>query len=165
MRMPRLSDYGDARELFRATRDAAIDAERIRGILDRMEASDGVRGASLSGRVSSGGASDPMARTDARIDYEERVRERQDADYALLDIACEVIYGRDPRGGGIAALMGAPVADAMWWRYCAAAKWRVVEARVGMTERWCRDACERAMDQVDAYGPERVASGLGIAEG
>ena len=34
-----------------------------------------------------------------------------------------------------------------------------------MSERWCRDAVGVAMDVVDSYGLERMASGLGLAEG
>lgn len=159
-----LSDYQNARDFFNATRDAAFDAERINHTIERMQASEGLHAASLSGRVSGGSASDVMHKTDVRLDYEKRIQKRQQEDYELIDLACTVLYGKDSRGGGIAALKGSAVADAMWWRFCAAAKWSTVERMVGMTERWCREATEAAFDTIDAYGLERVADGLGIAE-
>lgn len=119
-----------------------------------MQASEGLHAASLSGRVSGGPVSDGMHKTDVRMDYEKRIQQRQQEDYELIDLACTVLYGIDERGGGIAALKGSAVADAMWWRFCAAAKWFTVERVVGMTERWCRDATEEALDTIDAYGPQ-----------
>ena len=58
------------------------------------------------------------------------------------------------------ALLGSQYADAMWWRFCAAESWRVVADRVGLSERWCQDACEASMDQVDAYGIRAMLDGL-----
>ena len=162
--MVSLSDYKCAHDLFYATRDAALDADRICMTLDRLKAAEGVRGASLSGHVSGGSNADAMSRTNARIDYEERVRTRQEEDYKLIDLTCSVIYGEDLCNGGIASLKGCAVADALWWRYCAAAKWSTVERMVGMSERWCRYACNQAFDTIDAYGFDRVISGVGIAE-
>ncbi|MGN9233696.1 hypothetical protein ACTM8Z_00095 [Atopobiaceae bacterium HCP3S3_D6] len=156
--------YASAHDFFEAVREASRDAERTRRAVSRMESREGVRAQSYGPR-GRGGTRDAMAATDERMDYEERCRARVEADYALIDAACDVIYGRDQRTGGVGALLGAAYADALWWRYCAAATWPEVAAGTGMSERWCRDAVRAATDVADAYGLERMASGLGLAEG
>jgi hypothetical protein len=161
--LPSLSQYATARDLFDATRDASIDADRIARTLRRMGSREGVRAQSYEPHGRRGSIGDAMQATDARIDYERRVRERQRSDYALIDIACDVLYGHDQVTGGLAVLMGAAYADCLWWRYCAAATWGDTARGCGMSERWCRDAIAPAMDTMDAYGLERVSRGLGLA--
>ena len=143
---------------------AASEADRFSRAIARMESREGARARSYAERVSVGGDRDVMEPTDRRIDYEERCR-RRDEDYALIDCACEVIYGRDQCSGGIDAILGSAYADALWWRYCAAATWPEVAGGVGMSERFCRVAVRVALDTIDAYGLDRVATGLGLAEG
>ena len=157
--------YQSARDLFEATREAARDADRISRTIARMESREGLHAQSYQPSVR-GGDHDASAATDARIDYEGRVRRRRDEDYALIDLACSVIYGADQVGsGGVSALLGPSYADALWWRYCAAATWPEVAAGTGMSERWCQQAVSLALDVVDAHGIERMVSGLGFAEG
>lgn len=156
--------YQSARDFFEAVRDASEDAERTSRTIRAMESREGVRAQSYGPR-GRGGSHDPMAATDARMDYEERYRRRVEEDYRLIDEACDVIYGADQSTGGVGAILGAPYADALWWRYCAAATWPEVAEGAGMSERWCRDAVGVAMDVVDSYGLERMARGLGLAEG
>lgn len=161
----RLGSYGCARDLFEAARDAAEDAERTSRTIERMEGREGVRAQSYQPRTLGGGG-DSMRATDARIDYESRVRRRREEDYALIDLACAVIYGSDQTGsGGVAAMLGPAYADALWWRYCAAATWPEVAEGCGMSERWCQRSMRVSFDTIDSYGLARVVSGLGIAEG
>lgn len=155
-------DYGSAREFFQAARDASVDASRTREMLERMERAEGLRGQAYGPRVSSG-AADAMGRTDARIDFEGAARERIREDDELVAQASTAIMGREPGRGGVAALLGAAYADAMWHRFVLAEPWSLVAERVGMSERWCRDACDVAMDLVDARGFADVADGLGGA--
>lgn len=154
-----------ASDFFESVRSAAIDADSITRRLRTMEAREGVRAQSYEARGGSSGTGDAMRATDARIDFESRIERRRDEDYRLIDAACSVIYGADQSTGGVGAILGAAYADALWWRFCAAATWPEVAEGAGMSERWCKDAVRVAMDVIDSYGIERTARGLGLAEG
>jgi len=159
-------DYSCARDLLEAARDAAREAERTRRVLSGMEGREGVRAQSYEPHGRSGHRTDVMAAVDERLDYEERMRRRVNEDYALVDLACNVIYGRDDQmTGGVCALLGSAYADALWWRYCAGATWADVARGCRMSERWCRRAVETALETIDAFGMRRVAERRGTAEG
>nr|DAZ19098.1 MAG TPA: Protein of unknown function (DUF1492) [Caudoviricetes sp.] len=160
-----IPSFSCARDLFEATRDAARDADRISRSIDRMRARESVRAQGYRPRVSGGSRSDAMSATDARVDYEERVRRRRDADYALIGYATGVVYGAGPCAGGVASLLSPAHADVLWWRFCNAATWEETADACGMSEKWCRESVTLSLDQVDAYGPDRVRAGLGLAEG
>ncbi len=160
-------EYAGAADFFAAARRAALDAERLRRQLERMEAREGVRaqGYEAQGRGTRADVNGTDA-TVSRMDWEGRARERVREDYALIDAASAVVYGDSQDGlGGIDALMGPAVADAVWWRFCGAAQWREVAQRVEMSERWCREQVAAAMDVCDAYGMEAMRRGLGVACG
>ncbi len=163
---PRYEDYPSARDFFEAVRDASREAERTRLTLLQMESREGVRAQGYEPRVSVGGNSDKMATTDARMDYEARMSERIEADYALIDMACELLYGRESGKGGVDALMGSAVADCISFRYVDARPWPEVAALLGYS-RWSvnslRDMCQRGFDAIDALGWERVVEGVGDA--
>lgn len=158
-------EYADAREFFSAVRRAAADADRISRELARMEAAEGVRAQSYSGggrgtRADANGT----AATIARMDYERRVSRRREEDYALVDSACDVIYGSGQTGmGGIDALLGSAVADMVWWRFCACASWSEVAAHCELSVRRCQELVDMAMDTCDAYGVSAMRRGLGAA--
>lgn len=166
MREPRLEDYRDARDFFEAVREASREAERTRLTLLQMEAREGARAQTYAERVSVGGERDRMAQTDARMDYEARMRERIEEDYALLDLACRVLYGEESGKGGVDALMGSAVADAINFRYVDARPWPEVAALLGYS-RWSRrslrDLCQRGFDCIDSLGWERAIEGVGDA--
>lgn len=153
-----------ARDFFESVRSAAIDADSITRRIRAMESREGVR-AQTYGPRGRGGVRDAMAATDARLDFESRIERRREEDYRLIDAACSVIYGADQSTGGVGAILGAAYADALWWRFCAAATWPEVAEGAGMSERWCKDAVGVAMDVIDSYGLERMSRGLGLAEG
>lgn len=159
--------FACAADYFGAVRAAAIDAERIGRRLERMEAREGVRaqGYEAQGR----GTRSDVNGTDAtvgRMDWEGRIAARREQDYALIDSACSVVYGDGQTGmGGIEALLGSRVADAVWWRFCGAASWREVAQVTEMSERWCQDQVAAALDVCDAYGMEAMLRGLGVACG
>ncbi len=144
-------------------RRCSAECERARLALERMESREGPRAQGYQPRVT-GAASSGMGATDARIDYEERMRARLRRDYHVVDLACSVIYG-DEDSGGVGALLGDRYADCLWWRFCACETWHVVAERCGMSESWCRAAVPVALETVDSYGLVRVAAGVGIAEG
>lgn len=166
MREPRLEDYSSARDFFEAVRDASREAERTRLTLLQMEAREGARAQTYAERVSVGGERDRMAQTDARMDYEERMAERLEADYALIDLACRVLYGEESGKGGVDRLMGSAVADCMSFRYVDARPWPEVAALMGYS-RWSRrslrDMCQRGFDCIDSLGWERAIEGVGDA--
>lgn len=166
--MTQLNDYTSAREFFEAVRDASVEAERTRLTLLRMEASEGVRAQGYEPRTTGGGNRDAMAKTDSRIDYEERMRGRIEADYELIDLACRVLYGEESGKGGVEALMGSAVADCLSFRYVDARPWREVADLMGYStgsEKRMRDLCQAGFDQIDAIGWDKVVRGFGIAEG
>lgn len=154
-----------ARDFFESVRSAAIDADSITRRIRAMESREGVRAQSYEARGRSSGAGDAMRATDARMDFEGRIERRREEDYRIIDAACSVIYGADQSTGGVGAILGAAYADALWWRFCAAATWPEVAEGTGMSERWCHDAVGVALDVIDSYGIERMAMGLGLAEG
>ena len=131
-----------------------------------MEAREGARAQTYAERVSVGGERDRMAHTDSRIDYEQRMAERLEADYALIDLACRVLYGSESGKGGVDALMGSAVADCISFRYVDARPWPEVAALLGYS-RWSvnslRDLCQRGFDAIDSLGWERVVDGVGDA--
>lgn len=161
-----MAEYSDAREFFEAVREASAEAERARATLLRMEAREGVRAQGYEARGRSGGVADRTEATDARMDYEERMRRRLDEDYALIDLACRVLYGEESGKGGVEALMGSAVADCISFRYVDARPWSEVATLLGYS-RWSvnslRDLCQRGFDAVDALGWERVVDGVGDA--
>lgn len=166
MREPRFEDYSNARDFFEAVREASREAERTRLTLMQMESREGVRAQGYEPRVSVGGERDRMAHTDSRIDYEARMAERIEEDYALLDMACQVLYGRESGKGGVDALMGSAAADCISFRYVDARPWSEVAALLGYS-RWSvnslRDLCQQGFDAVDALGWGHVIDGVGDA--
>lgn len=155
--------YQGARDLFAAARDASADAEYIRRRIERMEAAEGVRGASLSPSVSGSRADvNGTSRTDARVDYEARVARRLEEDYALIDVACAVLYGDDGTGG-VAALLGTRVADLLWHHYLDCESWDEAAEAVGMPRTTAFREKDKALDLVDMYGFDLVRQGLGSA--
>ena len=143
-----------ARDFFDAVRDAAVDAEMCRRQLMALEARvRSLGGMATSPPVSSTHDPDRMAgRVAAYVDREEQLRSRMDADYALVDRACVVLYGPDQRTGGLADDRSATWASVLWWRYCAAETWLAVGDAVGYTERQCRNVCAEALRWIDRTG-------------
>lgn len=144
-------------------RRCAAECERTRRSLEAMESREGVRAQGYQPRVT-GARPTGMGATDARMDYEARMRGRLARDYHVVDLACSVIYGEDGQGG-VAGLLGSRYADCLWWRFCACETWPVVAERCGMSESWCQHAVPVALDMADSYGLVRVAAGVGMAEG
>ena len=166
MREPSFEDYSNARDFFESVREASREAERTRLTLLQMEAREGARAQTYAERVSVGGERDRMAQTDARMDYEGRMRERIEEDYALLDLACRALYGEDSGKGGLDALMGSAVADCISFRYVDARPWSEVARLLGYS-RWSvrslRCLCQQGFDAIDFFGWDNVLGGVGDA--
>ena len=167
MGTPSYTDYASAEDFFEAVRRASGEAERTKLALMQMEAREGVRAQSYEPRVTVGGERDRMAATDERMDREDRMAERIEADYALIDMACAVLYGLESDKGGLEALMGSAVADCISFRYVDARPWREVAALMGYS-RWSRrslrDLCQQGFDAIDSVGWDNVLDGCGTAE-
>ena len=159
--------FTSARELFEAAREASRDAERIRNQLLAMEG----RALSLGGggfepRVSATHDHDRMGReVAALVDREQELRRRQEEDYAILDLACAVLYG-DANDAGLDKLVPEGWwADVLWWRYLDGATWERVGRAVGYSPRRCFSVAQTALEIADAYGLARTRQGVGSAEG
>lgn len=155
--------HATAREFFEAAREAARDAERICRQLDAMESrSLSLGGGGYEGRVRSTPDPDRIgASVSAMLDQEERLRERADEDYAVIDAACRVLYGADNRSG-LYALVGWP-ADAIYHHYLALRTWEVTAAMLGYSVQHVRRQVLYALDLADANGQMWTELGRGMA--
>ena len=156
--------HATAREFFESAREAARDAERIRRQLDAMESRAlSLGGGGYEGRVRSTPDPDRIgASVSAMLDQEERLRERADEDYAVIDAACRVLYGADNRSG-LYALVGWP-ADAIYHHYLALRTWEGTAAMLGYSVRHVQTSVRVAFELADANGQMWTELGIGIAE-
>lgn len=156
--------YATAREMFEAAREAALDAERVRRQLESMEsASVSVGGQGFEGRVRSTPDPDRIGRAvAAAVDHESVLIQRQDADYALIDAACKVLYGADNRSG-LHALVGWP-ADAIYHHYLALRTWEETAQMMGYSVSHVKHSVSVALDMADANGQMWTELGVGLAE-
>lgn len=153
--------FSGAKEMFEAAREAALDMERARRQLEMLECAGH---ADLGVRIRSGSISDPMRRVDGIIDRSRVLDARMERDAELVDYACSVIYGREQDGrGGVCMLLGPLHADVLWWRYPGTATWEQVGAAVGYSRTRCKELAAEAIDLCDAYGPDAVLDGRGLA--
>ena len=156
--------FATARDLFEAAREASRDAERIRRQLEAMEQRTlSLGGGGFEPRVSSTPTGGTMERrVGALIDMEGRLRERQEDDYALLDLASRVLYG-DDSGSGLWALVGWR-ADAIYHHYIDDLKWAVVANMLGYSETHVWQQVQVAFDVCDGWGVPNVIAGVGAAQ-
>ena len=155
--------YRTAREFFEAAREAARDARRIGRQLDGMERRAlALGGGGFEPRVRSTPDPDRIGRdVSAKVDNAAILRERQEADYALIDAACAVLYGPDNRSG-LYALVGWP-ADAIFHHYLALRTWDEVADMMGYSAPHVRRQVSAALDVADANGQMWTELGVGSA--
>lgn len=155
--------YATAREFFESAREAARDAERIRRQLDAMESrSLSLGSGGFEPRVRSTPDPDRIgASVSAMLDQGERLRERADEDYAVIDAACRVLYGADNRSG-LYALVGWP-ADAIYHHYLALRTWEETAAMLGYSVQHVRRQVLCVLDLADANGQMWTELGRGMA--
>ena len=151
-----------ARDFFEAVRAASADATRAKAELDAL----GERRLSLGGHgtmaVSGGGADvNGTSASVAYLDREAALHRRVEEDYALLDRACEVIYGTD-NDHGIERGVGPTFADVVWHRACGDESWDEVAASTGMSARTCRRYYAVAMDYCDSVGLAGAVDGAEV---
>lgn len=159
-------NFESSRELFEAAREAAIDAERCRRELAEAERHAlAMCGPSLEPRVMGGNGDRVGNAVAALVDREAELHARVERDYALIDAACEVLYGRDGMSDGLAALMPLWTADAIYHRYLALRTWDETEWLVGRCRSRIRSQVAVAFDLMDANGMAATVEGRGHAEG
>jgi len=153
-----------ARDFFEAASAAARDAERVSRQLDGMERRAlALGGGGFEGRVRSTPDPDRIGRAvGAMVDHEGMLLQRQEEDYALVDSACELLYGRDNRSG-LYALVGWP-ADAIYHHYLALRTWEETAAMMGYSVRHVQTCVAMAFDMADANGRMWTELGIGMAE-
>ena len=152
--------YRDAREFFEAAREASRDAERIRRQLDAMaERAEALGGGGFEPRVRSTGEPDRMgSRVAAMVDMEERLRERQEGDYALVDAACRVLYGSES-DAGLWSIVGWP-ADALAHHYVNDLTYDAIGRMLGYSRSHVWHCAQDALRTCDELGLWRTERGL-----
>ena len=155
--------FACSRELFEAAREASRDAGRIERQLAALESSaTRLAGPSMGPRVRSTGDPDRMGRSVAtKVDRESMLRRRQEDDYALIDAANRVLYGRDGRSG-LWALVGWR-ADAVALHYLNDMTWEQVADSLCYSKFHVWREAQVALETADAWGLASVMDGIGGA--
>ena len=160
--------YGSAREFFDAVRAAAQDIERTTRRLEALEESAyGVSGfdpTAIRVRTSCSGGDAMALRVDRLVRDRQRLEDRIEEDYRMIDAADAVLYGND-FADGLAALAPPLWADLLYHHYVALRTWREVAALVGYSEKYCIALSRAAFDVLDANGDRWTRLGVGFAEG
>lgn len=156
--------YSTAREFFEAARSAALDADRIRRQLDAMEhRAYSLGSGGFEPRVRSTSDPDRIGSTvSTLLEQGDRLRERADEDYRIIDAACAILYGADNRSG-LYALVGWP-ADAIYHHYLALRTWDEVARMMGYSTRHVQRSVDAALELADANGQMWTELGIGLAQ-
>lgn len=155
--------YQSSRDFFESVRVAAQELERTERQIQRMRLAEGIKAQRYGVAGSGGGDVHGMSATDARMDFEERMRRRMEEDRDIVSKGLMVCYGEEG-DGGICAILGSQSADSIYWRYCTGASWTRAAEMVSASPKTIRRWCETAMDTVDGLGADSVISGRGGAE-
>lgn len=160
--------YVRSADFFDAVRDAAEERAGILRAIGAMESREGVRAQGYEATGRSGHASDRMAATDARMDYEADRGPVLEEDEAMLRLAESLIWGGDggDMRGGVLSLMGYEVAYAMENYYVHALPWAEVARRLGYSADYTekpKALCRQGLDCIDFLGWASVIPGGGKA--
>ena len=158
--------YASAREFFEAVSEASRDAERCRVQLESMEhRALSVSSPSLEAHVRGGDHDHVGRKVAALVDRERELQSRIDADYDLIDAACAVLYGSDGMSDGLASIVPAWWADAVYHRYLGLRSWVEVGRMLDYSDSHVRRAVSAAFDVMDANGMLSTVAGQGGAQG
>ena len=146
-----------AKEYFEGIRAEVVETERAREMLERMKAQEGAKAQSYQEGGGSHGDSDPMESIVRRIDFEGRLQKRIDDAEEAIDEACEVLYGKDGRGG-LAKLKGTRYADAICMAYCQAEPWSEIAEVMQCSQSWAHELCYAGFVYIDRVGWAHVKS-------
>lgn len=140
----------NAKEYFEGIRAEVVSTERAREMLERMKAKEGAKSQGYH-EGAGGDASDPMESVAKRIDLEAIIAQRIADAEAHIDEACDLLYGKDGRGG-LAKLKGARYADAICMGYLQAQPWGEVAEIMQGSVRWCHALCDVGFAYIDEVG-------------
>lgn len=140
-----------AKEYFEGIRAEVVKTDRAREMLERMRAREGAKAQSYHAGGGSGYAAEPMDSIARRIDFEGRLEKRIAAAEEALDEACEVLYGKDGRGG-LAKLKGTRYADAICMGYLQAQPWPEIADIMQCSQQWCHELCNAGFVYIDKVG-------------
>lgn len=160
--------YESARGLFDAAREAATDVQRVTKELDVLERGEGstAYGAhSFEARIRVGRTCDRTANMAVtRADRREQLSRRLEADYAVIDAACAVLYGNDQMHDGLATLVPSWWCDAIYYHYLALWKWKDVASFLCYSTEHVIRSASAALETADANRAMWTRMGVGFAE-
>lgn len=148
--------FSSARELFESARAASEDAERIQRQLAQMQQHAATTGSGTPTGFHAGYArSDRMeSRVIAMIETEERLRRRLEDDYAIIDRAHALLYGKD-NDSGLSALVDPWKCDAACLHYINGMTYEQVGEILGYSANHCWREVKAALQVADAHGMAR----------
>lgn len=157
-----ISDYENARELFEAARDAAIERDRARAQLEKMRhrtlgGSSSIAGGGHGGKKDINGTGASIA----IVDYESMMRSRLADDERLLTVAAALTYGKNGREG-VAAILGTEYADVLFWRYLNAETWVSCGNICHIAPATAKRRAMMAIDAIDSVGIRHAIDGIGL---
>ena len=155
-----------AREFFESVQSAAMDAERCRRQLERLEQAALALPSGMPEFHRGGTPSDRVgARVAGYVDQEAALHRRIEDDYRLIDAACEVLYGHDGMSDGLASIAPPWWADSIYHHYLALMKWDEIALMMMYDRSYVRRCVGAAFDLMDANGMTATVEGRMSAEG
>lgn len=153
-----------ARDLMEAARSASDDYARCeRQLIALRLRAESLGGGTSAGSVGGTSSHDGLERrVVALADRGRELEGRMLRDEAVMDAACEVLYGDGD--AGLSALVPKFWADALWWHYVQGETWARVGRTLGYSPQHLKDVARAALEVADACGLAGAAGGTGIAE-
>lgn len=143
-----------ALDFFCEVNRRAAEVERYRGRVSLMEHRREVK-AQGYGPATSGTRADVngTAASIALMDFEERKRREVDEHYRWIEAASKACFGADERGdGGLCALLGSTVAEAVYLHYAENMTWAATARVVGLSKSQAERKAESGVAACDLIG-------------
>lgn len=155
-----LSAYNSARDLFKATQNAAQEIQAAQLTLERLRIRELPHAQSYAQRIT-GEKIGLLNATDVRMMVEERTRATVEEDTRLVKACTALLYGMqdEKQRGGLVTLIGVQACDIVFQRVIQLRKWCVVARTCCRSLSWCKLQHGVACDVVDAYGWKACVQG------
>lgn len=140
-----------AKGYFENIRAEVVKVDSARDMLERMRSREDVKAQGYEIGGGSVADADASFSTLQRMDFEQRLKLRVLASQAMVDEACEVLYGKSGNGG-LAKLKGSRYADAICMYYCQAETWADMADIMQCSKQWCRELCNAGFAFIDGIG-------------
>ncbi len=157
-----LSAYNSARDLFKATQNAAQEAAHIELALEQAKTRELPHAQSYEQRIKTGHVTDALLPTDMRIQLEEKKREILAQDKALVEYAYSILYGTQTTSG-LSELIDIQTCEIVEHKFIHNMKWIAISALFNISIISARRACDVAFDIIDSLGFEQTRQGIGQA--